>query len=47
MAKNAKKIWPKIGAFGECLEFLEWFGVFERSGVVWSILERPDEVGIG
>ena len=43
MAKNAKKNWPKIGVFGECLEFLEnvwsfWrmFGVF---GVVWGVRE--------
>ena len=48
MEKKAKKFGPKIGVFGECLEFLEWFGVFlERSGVVLSILERTVEVEIG
>ena len=48
MAKNDQKFGPKIGVFGEFLEFLGVFGVvwgvLERSGVVWSILERLDEV---
>ena len=48
MAKNAKKnLGLKIGLFENFWslgEFLEWFGVFsDRSGVVWSILERPGE----
>ena len=31
--KTPKNLGPKIGVFGEFLEFLEWFGVFlERSG---------------
>ena len=43
-----------FGCLEVLVEFLENFwsfwsglGCFERSGVVWSILERPDEVEIG
>ena len=47
MTKNATKFWPKIGALENFWSFGVVWGYFEISGVVLSILEKPDEVEIG